>query len=196
MANLNEFIGALREGGTRGNQFQVTITGAPGDVQSVLGQDFVFLCKATTVPALNIGEVMIPYRGRQIFVAGDRTYDPWTVTIWSDRDQRMKAGFEIWQNHLGDIGVVTDRSAVGQVPSMYYAQASIQQMDRNDNVLRSYYLYDVWPQNVAGTDMAYDANDILLEFAVTLRFNYMTIGGKGSGRASGRTVAGPPQGPH
>jgi len=191
MANLNEFIGALREGGTRGNQFQVTITGAPSDVTVALGQDFVFMCKGTTVPALNIGEVMIPYRGRQIFVAGDRTYDPWTVAIWSDRDQRMRAGFEIWQNHLGDIGIVTDRSQIGQKPSMYYANASVQQMDRNDNVLRTYYLYDVWPQNVAGPDLAYDANDALLEFAVTLRFNYMTIGGKGSERASGRTLSAP-----
>jgi len=103
----------------------------------------------------------------------------------------MRAGFEIWQNHLGDIGIVTDRSQIGQKPSMYYANASVQQMDRNDNVLRTYYLYDVWPQNVAGPDLAYDANDALLEFAVTLRFNYMTIGGKGSGRASGRTLSAP-----
>ena len=180
MANLSSFVGALKDGGTRANQFEVSITGGP----VTLPQDFSFLCRTTAVPTMTIGEIPVPYRGRQIFVSGDRTYEPWSITVLSDRTQQMRAYFETWQNHLGDIGNRTDRSEIGTQPSKYYANAQVQQRDRNDSVLRTYHLYDVWPTTVEGYELNYETNDALLEFAVTLRFNYMTVAGAGSSTAS------------
>ena len=180
MANLSSFVGALKDGGTRANQFDVQITDAP--VQ--LPGDFVFLCRATTVPALTIAEVPVDYRGRQIFVSGDRTYDAWSVTVMSDRTQQMRAFFEQWQNHIGDIGNRTDRSDIGQTPSKYYGNAQVRQRDRNDAILRTYHLYDVWPISVEGYELNYATNNAILEFAVSLRFNYMTIAGPGASQPS------------
>ena len=181
MANLSSFVGALKDGGTRANQFEVAITGGPVTVP----QDFAFLCRTTAVPTMTIGEIPVPYRGRQIFVSGDRTYEPWSITVLSDRTQQMRAYFETWQNHLGDIGNRTDRSEIGATPSKYYANAQVQQRDRNDAILRTYHLYDVWPTTVEGYELNYETNDALLEFAVTLRFNYMTVAGAGSSSPSG-----------
>ena len=180
MAQLSNFIGALKDGGSRAAQFEVEIAGGPVSVPG----DFVFLCKGTTVPSLSIPEVAVPYRGREIYVAGDRAYEAWEITVFSDRDQSMRSYFETWQNHMGDIGVRTDRTGLGSQPSTYYANASVKQLDRNDDVLRTYHLYDVWPTAVNGSEMTYDAGGGVMEFGVTFRFNYMTIAGAGASQGN------------
>ena len=126
MARLSEFVGALKDGGARANQFEVNITGGPATLLTS-SQDFRFLCRSTTVPALTMGEIAVPYRGRQIFVAGDRTYDTWTAGIISDRGMIMRSAFEQWQSCLGDIGGTTARSSIGDNPATYYGTALIKQ---------------------------------------------------------------------
>ena len=180
MAQLSNFIGALKDGGSRAAQFEVNISGSPISVPT----DFNFLCRGTTVPSLTIAEVAVPYRGREIYVAGDRAYDAWEITVFSDTNQNMRSYFEAWQNHMGDIGVRTDRTGMGAQPSSYYANASVKQLDRNDDVLRTYHLYDVWPQVVAGSEMTFDAGGGVMEFGVTFRFNYMTIAGAGASQGN------------
>ena len=182
MAQLSNFIGALKDGGSRAAQFEVNISGGPPGVS--VPADFNFLCRGTTVPSLTIAEVAVPYRGREIYVAGDRAYDAWEITVFSDTNQNMRSYFESWQNHMGDIGVRTDRTGMGAQPSSYYANASVKQLDRNDDVLRTYHLYDVWPQVVAGSEMTFDAGGGVMEFGVTFRFNYMTIAGAGASQGN------------
>ena len=118
MAQLSNFVGALRDGGARANQFEVNIIGGPSSILTS-NQDFKFLCKATSIPALSMGELTVPYRGRQIYVAGDRTYEPWAITVMSDRGMMMRSAFEQWQSFLGDIGGTTGRSSVGENPSRW-----------------------------------------------------------------------------
>ena len=181
MARLSDFVGALKDGGARANQFEVNITGGPATLLTS-SQDFRFLCRSTTVPALTMGEIAVPYRGRQIFVAGDRTYDTWTAGIISDRGMIMRSAFEQWQSFLGDIGGTTARSSIGDNPATYYGTALIKQKDRNDSTLRVYTLYDVWPTSVDAMEFNYETNDTLMEFSVTFRFNHMTISGAPTGQ--------------
>ena len=181
MANLSNFVGALKDGGSRANQFEVQITGAPSAAQSELTSgDFRFLCQGASVPALTLGEVTVPYRGRQVFVAGDRTYDAWPITVISDTNQKMRAAFEIWQNFIGDIGGVSAGNAGSGAPSDYYASATIMQKDRNDQTLRSLHLYDVWPVSVDAMEFSHTTDADIMTFGVSLRFNYMTVSGAGS----------------
>ena len=179
MAQLSEFVGALRDGGARANQFEVNITGGPAAILTT-SQDFRFLCKSTSVPALTMGEIAVPYRGRQIYVAGDRTYETWAITVISDRGMMMRSAFEQWQSFLGDIGGTTNRSSIGDSPSQYYGSALIKQKDRNDATLRTYRLFDVWPTSVDAMEFAYETEG-LMEFGVTFRFNHMTIAGSPTG---------------
>ena len=180
MAQLSEFIGALKEGGARANQFEVSITGGP----VAFDKDFTFLCKATSVPAMAIGEVEVPYRGKKIYVSGERTYDNWTITVFSDRDLVMRTTFEEWQSYLHDIGSSTTRKDAGEQPSTYYADALIHQKDRNDRNLRTYKLYDVWPTSVDAMEFGFDVEGVM-EFGVTFRYNYMTVGPGTSGEGIG-----------
>ena len=181
MANLSAFKTALQGGGARANQFMVTLggTGATG-----LTNNFHFLCRSAQVPALTIGEVAVPYRGRVIYLAGDRTYDAWTVTIMNDRNYSVRAFLENWMDDMGDIGGTTKANAISA--ASYYANATVQQLDRNNKPIRTYKLEGLWPTTLDAIDLSYDANDAIEEFGATFRFNWLTAGGGGQGEDEGQ----------
>ena len=181
MANLSGFTSALQGGGARANQFMVTMggTGATG-----LTNNFHFLCRSAQVPALTIGEVAVPYRGRVIYLAGDRTYDAWTVTIMNDRNYSVRAFLENWMDDMSDIGGTTKANALSA--ASYYANATVQQLDRNNKSIRTYKLEGVWPTTLDAIDLSYDANDAIEEFGATFRFNWLTAGGGGQGEDEGQ----------
>ena len=185
MASLTDFRNKLTGGGARANQFKVQIfSNFITDSQAIS-----FLCRSASLPAMTVGEVPVFYRGRQIYVAGDRTYADWTVTVYNDGGWVARSNLENWNNAMQDFG----NSTVGaQNPSDYYGSISVQQLDRSDNVIRHVFLADAWPTNVAEIALAYDTGDVVEEFDVTFRFNYMQLGsgtgpalGSGSGAATG-----------
>ena len=168
MSNLNTFVQNLAGGGARANQYEIQITGSP-----VPNGTFSFLCRSAQIPGMTVGEVPVAYRGRQIFVAGDRTYDAWTVTVFSDTAWSLRNSFETWSNKIAEM----DESVKGAVaPNDYYGIAQVKQFDRAGGRKAYYVLQDVWPTAVDPIDLAYDTNDAVMEFGVTLRFNYMTYG--------------------
>ena len=181
MANLSAFTTALQGGGARANQFMVTMggTGATG-----LTNNYHFLCRSAQVPALTIGEVAVPYRGRVIYLAGDRTYDAWTVTIMNDRNYSVRAFLENWMDDMSDIGGTTKANAISA--ASYYANATVQQLDRNNKAIRTYKLEGLWPTTLDAIDLSYDANDAIEEFGATFRFNWLTAGGGGQGEDEGQ----------
>jgi hypothetical protein len=184
MSNLNTFVQNLAGGGARANQYEIQITGSP-----VPNGTFSFLCRSAQIPGMTVGEVPVAYRGRQIFVAGDRTYDAWTVTVFSDTAWSLRSSFEAWSHQIAH----TEALATGATaPNDYYATAMVKQFDRAGGTRATYFLADCWPTTVDPIDLAYDTNDAVMEFGVTLRFNYLTIGagGAGGGQAGPRGRAG------
>ena len=168
MSNLNEFVDGLTGGGARANQYKIAI-----DRQGIPTRKFQFLCRSAQIPGMTVGEVPVPYRGRQIFVAGDRTYDAWTVTVFSDTAWSLRSSFETWSDKIAEM----DESIKGAVaPNDYYGIAQVKQFDRAGGEKAYYVLQDVWPTTVDPIDLAYDTNDAVMEFSVTLRFNYMEYG--------------------
>ena len=188
MANLSSFTQALHGGGARANQFQVTLGGAGA---SGLTGNFHFLCRSAQVPALTIGEVAVPYRGRVIYLAGDRTYDAWTVTIYNDRAFSVRSVLENWMDDMSDIGGTTKANTLSAAD--YYGNATVQQLDRNNSPIRSYKLEGLWPTTLDAIDLSYDANDAVEEFGATFRFNWMAIGGFGSAADAGSRTNNPTQ---
>ena len=196
---LSQFKSKLIGGGTRPNLFEVSIPTFPSAISEAwsAGDDsengiFKFLCKATALPASNLGSIEIPFRGRTLKVAGDRTFDDWTVTIINDEDFKLRTAFERWSNvmsRLDDATGVTN-------PTSYMTDAFIQQLGRgpsaqsasnnggNSAVLRSYKFFDVFPITVGEIALSYDTTDALEEFDVTFRYQYFTIGGAGDSGTS------------
>ena len=173
MANtLQGFQSALHGGGARANQFEVQLSGTgAGRVPN----NFYFMCRSAQIPAMTIGEIAVPYRGRVIYLAGDRTYDAWTVTIFNDRSYSVRGALEDWMDDMSDSGGTTMSNHVAA--SSYYASASVIQLDRNGSSIRTYNLQGLWPTTLDAIDLSWDANDAVEEFGATFRFNWITMGG-------------------
>ena len=166
MANINDFKAKLAGGGARANQFKVTMP-FPGYAQ-VGGEieDLAFLCTSTTIPAMTVGNINVPFRGRQIKIAGDRTFADWSITVLNDTNFKLRNAFERWQNGINNM---SDNEGLTN-PVDYQVDAFVDHLDRNGNTVKSYTLRGVFPTNIAPIELTYDEQTAIEQFDVT--FNY------------------------
>ena len=168
MANINDFKAKLAGGGARANQFKVTRP-FPGYAQ-VGGEieDLAFLCTTAQIPAMNVGLVNVPFRGRQIKIAGDRTFADWSITVLNDTNFKLRNAFERWQNGINNM---SDNEGLSN-PVDYQVDAFVDQLDRNGNTLKSYTLRGAFPTEVAAIDLNFGTNDEVETFGVTFQYQY------------------------
>ena len=168
MANINDFKAKLAGGGARPNQFKVTMP-FPGYAQ-VGGEieDLAFLCRATVIPSMTVGNINVPFRGRQIKIAGDRTFEDWSVTVINDTDFKLRNAFERWQNGINNM---TDNEGLTN-PVDYQVDAFVDHLDRNGNTIKSYTLRGLYPTIVSAIDLNYETNDVVEEFTATFAYQY------------------------
>ena len=168
MPNINEFKSRLRGGGARSNQFKVTLP-FPG-YAAVGGEtsDLAFLCKASAIPGQTIPSVSVPFRGRQLKIAGDRTFEDWTITVLNDTDFKLYRAFERWMNGINNM---TDNEGIAN-PADYQVDGFIDQLDRNGSTLKSYTYRGLFPTNLASIPLNYADNDKIEEFDVTFAIQF------------------------
>ena len=176
MPTISDFAAKFK-GGVRPNLFRVSINGAPE-----LFSDLEFLCQATSIPASTLGKVEVPYRGRKLQVPGDRIFEDWNVTILNDVDWQNRSAIEAWmariQAHTANYSDF-DRNDIS-----YYGQASVSQLDRQNNILRTYRM-ECFPTSAAAITLDADTNDSVEEFEVTFAINYFTIDSQAGDGAQG-----------
>ena len=145
MANISDFKAKLAGGGARSNQFKVTMP-FPG-YASVGGEieDLAFLCRATSIPSMEIANINVPFRGRAIKIAGDRTIPSWSVTVYNDTNFKLRDAFERWQNGINNM---SDNEGLTN-PVDYQVDAFLDHLDRNGNTIKSYTLRGVYPTGIA-----------------------------------------------
>ena len=168
MPNINDFKSRLIGGGARANQFKVTLP-FPGYSQ-VGGEtsDLAFLCNATSIPGMSVSEVAVNFRGRQLYIAGDRTFATWQITVLNDTDFKLHRAFERWMNGINNM---TDNEGLTN-PSDYQVDAFIDHLDRNGNTLKSYTLRGAFPTNISEIALDYGNNNAIETFNVTFRYQY------------------------
>ena len=168
MANINDFKAKLAGGGARSNQFKVTMP-FPGYAQ-VGGEieDLAFLCRSTTIPAMSVPSFNVPFRGRSIKIAGDRTIGDWSVTVYNDTNFKLRNAFERWQNGINNM---TDNEGLTN-PVDYQVDAFVDHLDRNGNTVKSYTLRGLFPTDIAAIDLSYDEQTAIEEFSVTFAYQY------------------------
>ena len=174
--SITEFRSRMTGGGARSNLFEVEIKFPDGLAinESLVSDKTPFLVKAAEIPASNLGNIPVPYRGRVLPIAGDRTFDPWTVTIINDTNFTIRDAMEKWSNSINDI-----QTAQGAVnPEQYQTVATVSQLDRrgfsegdNIEILRQYVFSGIYPNVVSSIPLDYGATDQIEEFQVT--FNYL-----------------------
>ena len=168
MANISDFKAKLAGGGARNNQFKVTMP-FPG-YASVGGEieDLAFLCRATSIPSMEIANINVPFRGRAIKIAGDRTIPAWSVTVYNDTNFRLRNAFERWQNGINNM---SDNEGLTN-PVDYQVDAFLDHLDRNGNTIKSYTLRGVYPTAIAAIPLDYDEKTVIEEFEVTLEYQF------------------------
>ena len=190
--NISQFKSKLRGGGARPNLFEVAIPNFPDFVGASYNNDdksnLRFMCKAANLPASNVAPIDVPFRGRILKVAGDRTFDPWTITVINDEDFRLRTAFEGWMNGISKL----DNNTGAPAPTSYMQDAFVYQLGRgatiasetpsNDisgagptesaNVLRAYKFLDIFPTNISEIALSYDTGDTIEDFTVEFQVQY------------------------
>ena len=168
MANINDFKAKLAGGGARANQFKVVMP-FPGYAQ-VGGEieDLAFLCRGASIPAMTIAKIDIPFRGRNIKVAGDRTIAAWSITVLNDTNFKLRNAFERWQNGINNM---TDNEGLTN-PVDYQVDAFVDHLDRNGNTIKSYTLRGAFPIGIGEIPLDYDAKTDIEDFEVTFEYQY------------------------
>ena len=176
---ITDFRSKLTGGGARSNLFEVSIPDFP-TANNISEREIEFLVKAAEIPAANLGNIPVPFRGRVLPIAGDRTFDPWTVTIINDTNFRLRDVMERWSDSINDLQTAQGRTN----PEDYQTKASVIQLDRlgkkpGDTIreLRTYDFTGIYPNVVSSIPLDHGATDTIEEFQVTFNYLYYEVRG-------------------
>ena len=190
--SISQFKSALKGGGQRPNLFEVELSKPSGvtfgvqpgttSTNELESNKTRFLCKAASLPASNVASIDVPFRGRILKVAGDRTFESWSITVIND-DFGIRDNFEAWMQAIaqyGDASGLTD-------PDKYMADAKVYQLGRtaskqesskansstvNSSVTAAYQFIDIFPTNISAIDLSYENTDTIEEFTVDFSVQY------------------------
>ena len=162
---ISDFKSKLTGGGARPNLFEVELAFPDAvAIDNDVLQKARFLVKAAALPASTIANIDIPFRGRVLKVAGDRTFETWTINVINDTDFKVRNAFERWMNFINN--VATNRGETE--PAAYMADAFVYQLDRNGDTLRYYKFYDMFPSSISAIQLDYET-DSVQEFTVEMQ---------------------------
>ena len=184
---ISQFKSQLIGGGARPNLFEVELTTLPAGI-AWPADNFRYMCKAAQLPASVIANIDIPFRGRIFKVAGDRTIEPWSITVINDEDFRIRKAMEEWVDRIAKL----ENNLGATDPSAYMVNAKVFQLGRGatvssstnagdrNAVLREYEFIDIFPTSVSSIDLSYDSSDTIEEFTVDFAvqsFAFVDAGG-------------------
>jgi len=193
-SNVSQFLNKIKQG-VKPNMYQVSVNW-PSELDQGKGatdKDLVnILCKSAALPASNLGVIEVPFRGRTVKIAGDRTFDTWSTTFINDEDMKIRAYFEEWlakinshENNASPLFRPTSNS------EGYMANLSVTQLEKNATTgtvsgggIREYTLWHAFPTSVSQIDLAYDSNDQVSEFSVEFQLSYWTAEAKSQAESS------------
>ena len=163
---VDDFKAKLKGGGARPNLFRAIVNFpayAGGDAELTS-----FMCKGAQLPASTVPAVEVPFRGRQLKIAGDRTFEDWTVTVINDTGFEVRDAMERWMNGINGHSANTGFTN----PVLYQADLIVEQLDKNGDVLKTYNFRGCFPNNIGQIDLSYESNDAIEEFEVAFPIQY------------------------
>ena len=192
--NVSTFLQTINQG-IKPNMFSVDIN-FPGGSDFTNGDKQLtnILCKSAALPGSNLGVIEVPFRGRTVKIAGDRTFDTWTATFFADSNMEIRGLFEDWANSINSHEANTaERFLPNQSTTGYMADLFVSQLEKDDqvggSVIRTYQLHHCFPTNVSAIDLAYDSNDQVSEFTVEWQYSFFTAGVGDVGKATGTKLS-------
>lgn len=181
---IDDFKASVVSDFARPNLFQVDLNFPTGIINDASLSNFgKFTVRAANLPSSQIGVIEVPFRGRVLKIAGDRTFEPWTITIMNDSGFVLRNAFELWANAIQAANEnFTAAATLGDESDStgYFADMTVHQLARDlkdgdaPKVLKSYKFYNLFPSNISAIDLDYGNNDAVEEFTVELQVQYWT----------------------
>ena len=174
MAQIDDFKANLLGGGARANQYTVIISPPPGIATGLDVLKTTYLVRGAALPSTTLGEIAVPFRGRNIYLAGDRSApDTWDTTFLNDTDFMIRTAIERWSNGINDF---VDNTGVTS-PSDYTSDLIVEQKDRDDTILKTYIFRNAFPTTFSAIDLSADEATAIEEFTVTWRYQHFEASG-------------------
>jgi hypothetical protein len=182
MSNISDFKSQLTGGGARPNLFKCKVFFPPELSTDTLTKLGSFMIKGAQLPSSVIAPVEVPYLGRKLKVAGDRTFEPWTITVINDENMLIRNAFETWMDLINDNKSNTSAySAKGEALN-YMRPVEVEQLGRDGaghglssgfgEAIKRYKLIDAFPTNISAIDLNYESTDVIEEFTVEFNYQY------------------------
>lgn len=168
--NIQEIRSQLVGGGARPSHFRVQIT---NPVNPFADFKIPFMCRAASIPASTITSIPVPYFGRNVKIAGEREFAPWTVTIINDEDFGVRNAMEEWMNSINTH--VSNLRLNGASDLTYKADAIVTQYGKTGNILRKYKMQGLYPTNIGEITLDWGTTGQIEEFQVTFDYDWWTI---------------------
>ena len=171
--NVDQFKAAMIGGGARANQFFVALSfptyvtlGGAASAQAA------FLVNAAALPGSIVQPTIVPYRGREVKFAGERIFQPWTITVMNDVSFNIRNSLEKWMAGINGLADNTGRTN----PRDYQTNLTVTQLDRNNNPLKVYTLHSAFPVDLSDITLNYGDNDTIEQYTVTFQYqHYETV---------------------
>ena len=178
LSSVSNFLTKVNQG-VKPNLFEVEFA-FPNGVTAPSDGLATYMCKAGALPASNIGVIEVPFRGRTVKIAGDRTFDTWTATFINDTGFAVRQAMELWMQKINKHDANTGDLYIPSTNNDGYTRDLIvRQLERDsagpNAVLRTYKLWGAFPTNVSQIDLAYDSNDQIEDFTVEFQYQYWTV---------------------
>jgi hypothetical protein len=164
--SIDNFAANMAGGGARANQFRVIMNTPTGIATGLSAVTTSFLVRTASLPGQTITEIPINFRGRQLYLAGDRTFETWSTTVFNDTDFMIRNALERWMNGINDLANATGLSNVRD----YTADMIVEQLNRDDQVIKTYVLRNCWPTAIAAIELNMDTVSEIETFDITWRY--------------------------
>lgn len=169
--NVQQFRASLVNDGARASLFEVTMNLPPAAGFSAITQEIVFKARATTLPGDSVSSVSVNYFGRELKVAGTRSFTDWSFTVINDENFLIRNQLELWMSglnsHVGNL-----RNPALATSNLYQADAWVTQFAKTGEMIKQYHIVGAFPTDVAPIDLDWAAGDQIEEFNVTLAYQW------------------------
>ena len=167
--NIHTFRHAMHYDGQRPNLFEVTI---PTTANLFDGTDLKLFAKATSIPGGTIGTVIVPYFGREVKMAGNRTFPEWTVTVINDENFAIRSQFEGWMHKIN--AHASNVRNAGSTSTSYTSTASVNQYSKSSSISATYSFENIFPTDLSEITLDWGDNDTIEEYTVTFSYDFWT----------------------
>ena len=167
--SVTEFQGQMQFGGARPSLFEVNIS---NPFNASADDKIRFMCRTAQIPSSTVGVIPVSYFGRPVKFAGNRIFDPWSVTIINDEDFAIRSTLEEWHQQINSVQGNVRLAGAG--PEAYKSQGSVIHYGKQGNILREYKFVNLFPSQISAIELDW-ANEGIEEFQVTWEYDYFTI---------------------